>query len=516
LPQIKPKFSGYVEKIYGPPGCGKTSTLIKHLKAEIKSGTPPSRIGYVSFTTAAANEVKQRIGSSPEWFRTIHSACCRLIGIGPNDILGRAEISRLEAEGFSVRRQFSVEDVEDLPEDGRLQADTFLFAMSLASHRMVPLIDVVEEMVGFYPNFDVSTMEDFLGVYRQIKAETGRLDYEDMIEMYVKADNWQPAPIDVLFIDEAQDLSALQWEAVHRIGAAAKRVYIAGDDDQSIYGFIGAEEYGFLDHDCSHETVLDHSYRCPRAVGERATDIIRQVPRRKHKHVTWRDAPGDVRDIGFHPSGGQLVDMSSSGSVMYLTRHRYQLRAVHSELNRNRVPHSVKGFSLTTSPMARAVRAFLALRAGRDVEKAEAKAMLTEFGFKDEAKALLKGGQKTVSPDDVSGTVDLKGRWPDYFDTEVGMRSAAILDDMIDLHGPEVLGAEPRIALSTMHGAKGREADYVVIETDCTETALRSHHGGSFSEIRLAYVALTRARRRAIVVANQTMTYMAPFYEAGG
>jgi len=74
--------------IFGPPGTGKTTTLINIVKDEIERGTPPDRIAFVSFSRKAAEEAKNRAseklgleGDQMPWFRTLHSLAFQCLGL---------------------------------------------------------------------------------------------------------------------------------------------------------------------------------------------------------------------------------------------------------------------------------------------------------------------------------------------------------------------------------------------------------------------------------------------------
>ena len=80
--------------IFGPPGTGKTTKLISIVQEEIKNGTPPENIGFVSFSRKAAEEAKTRtiekLGISDDrlvWFRTLHSLAFQWLGISTKDVL---------------------------------------------------------------------------------------------------------------------------------------------------------------------------------------------------------------------------------------------------------------------------------------------------------------------------------------------------------------------------------------------------------------------------------------------
>jgi len=98
-----------------------------------------------------------------------------------------------------------------------------------------------------------------------------------MIEEFILS-NLCPT-FDVVFIDEAQDLSPIQWKMYNLIKANSKIVILAGDDDQAIYGWAGADVKRFQDEPAK-EKVLPKSYRVPIKVQQVAYTIISQIETR--------------------------------------------------------------------------------------------------------------------------------------------------------------------------------------------------------------------------------------------
>ena len=121
---------------------------------------------------------------------------------------------------------------------------------------------------------------------KKFKKEKGLKDFTDLLEDFILKEI-HPS-FEVLFIDEAQDLSLLQWDMVRCIWANAKKTYIAGDDDQAIFKWAGADVDHFiaLKEEVDDIKILDQSYRIPGGpIHELSQKIINKVQNRFEKRI---------------------------------------------------------------------------------------------------------------------------------------------------------------------------------------------------------------------------------------
>ena len=127
------------------------------------------------------------------------------------------------------------------------------------------------------------------------KQEKGLMYYQDMVSKFIDQDS-SPA-CDGVFIDEAQDLSPLQWRMVRTLWAKANKTYIAGDDDQAIFRWAGADVDTFiaLKEEVDYVDTLSQSYRIPGGpIHELSQDIIKKVTNRYDKDYMPRQEVGDL------------------------------------------------------------------------------------------------------------------------------------------------------------------------------------------------------------------------------
>jgi len=225
----------------------------------------PDRIGYLSFTRKAAQEAVLRavvrFGMSEKelpYFRTLHSLAYQMLGMGRSSLMSQKDYQKaadwLRLPGFT-----EVMSQHDGPFVDFGFGDRFLETINMARITRNSLRSV-------YNNSSVSLRTDWSRMeyvdrgIRTYKKENQLYDYTDLIEMFISRE--LSLKLDVLFLDEAQDLSALQWLMARQIMQTSKEVYVAGDDDQAIYRWAGADVNHFINLKGNVE-VLGQSYRIP-------------------------------------------------------------------------------------------------------------------------------------------------------------------------------------------------------------------------------------------------------------
>lgn len=496
-------------KVYGPPGTGKTTWLVNRLQQEIADGVEISRIAYLTHTRAASEVVAERTGGTEKehkWFRTIHSACSRKLELTKQNIVDTVDHRNfMKLTGLRI---ISERDDEQVEYGGWYVSDNFgpvLRAYDYARVTGLPMAEVVKDMPP-HPTLNKERREFFLQKWEAFKKEQGLFDFADMLEKYL-ASGIDPLPCDVVFLDEAQDLSALQWRVFNKLIRDAKRVYIAGDDDQAIYGFMGGSEFGFLDYKADKDIVLQKSYRVPREIGERATRVIRRVQRRMEKNVEWRADGGQVQHAGLSVMNLPWRQwIGAKKTVLVLTRHRRGAANVSKDLKSIFVPHSLGKHALHVSAEARAMRDFVLVRDGGKIGWRQMVKMLERAGADaDEARSRGLADKDAQVGREVAKKFGWDDPdWPLLFAelTKKDMERVRQIEQIMRREGLAVIDHDPLVQVMTIHAAKGREADIVVVLPDCNDIVLSNVDKPT--EIRLAYVALTRAKEKVLVLSPRT------------
>jgi len=236
-----------IKKFYGPPGTGKTEKLIRRAQAYIRVGTPVNKIGYFAFTRKAANEAKNRMLSKKihfkkkelQYFKTLHSFAFGTLGLTEDLVMQEEHYEDLGKE-ISIRVNMS----SDPNTSPYLTCDNEYFQLILkAREKDISYED--EYSTGEYShNLNKDVLDHVYVNYLKYKTKHNLIDFNDMIQMFIKKSkkekNFCPR-FKVVFIDEAQDLSPIQWKMYDVIKAHSDDIYLAGDDDQAIFTWAGAD-----------------------------------------------------------------------------------------------------------------------------------------------------------------------------------------------------------------------------------------------------------------------------------
>lgn len=472
--------------IYGPPGTGKTTRLIETLNMEIEDGADPERIGFVTFTRKAATEAQSRLSIELPWCRTLHSLAYHWHGLSRSEVMGAEHLREFGRRyGYDIFPQrdeitglFITRGDNDL-----------LNAIELARTRLTDPLTEAQRLGLEDPVWRIVRFAEDL---HRFKADEHLWDFTDMLERLEDGPE-----LDVLIVDEAQDLTPLQWRVVDLLARGCRRVYVAGDDDQAIYEWAGADVRHLIRMEGERE-VLRQSHRVPQAVQRLAGTIARGISERVDKDWLPRAEVGDVE------LGVELSDLDpAEGTWMMLARTHRMARQFEQHLR-------AMGYLYRTAhgPAVRdkdweAIRTWERLRKGQPQPAGAIKAC---YELMDVGRGIARGTRgrlDEVPDDDLLGIGDLRERFGLLTDAPWFDALVRLGDEQIEYLRRCLANGErqPRCYVGTIHSVKGGEADNVVL---CPDVPTRVKLGTD-AERRVWYVGVTRARERVLVLRPRTV-----------
>lgn len=497
--------------ILGPPGTGKTTYLLNTLTKILKSGVAPENVGFVSFTRKAAYEARDRAAQVCNldadrfpWFRTLHSLAFRCLGLGRDDVMKGED---WKAIGDTIGEHLSAYDLtvdEGLPQDFGGRGGSMVFTEHLSRCKCEDMRKTWHELGDERVSW--VQLQHYRNVLLQYKAEHDLYDFTDMIQKYVAGECSFRPPLEVLFVDEAQDLTQLQWRMVRRLAETAKQVYIAGDDDQAIYTWSGADVATFLMLDVAGRKTLDVSYRLPSAIHDYANTLSGRISNRYGKE--WRPRKGDpglvepVYDLDEVPF--------ESEQWLVLVRNRMFMKEMVEYFRMHGLPYSAPGDRPLESGVLDAIRLWEQLRAGKQIQGSQAREVFkwlrvgTGFARGQKHLPMLKDDDKTTLQ-------ELKKNH--------GLRTDAIWHEAMELIPVEDKAfliamlkkgenlRKARIVMSTIHSIKGGEQDNVLLMADMAGMSYRCYEQEPDSEHRVFYVGATRAKQRLYLLEPRRYTH---------
>jgi DNA helicase-2/ATP-dependent DNA helicase PcrA len=502
-----------MEIVLGPPGTGKTTYLLNQMEQELGRGLRPERIGFVSFTRRATQEAKDRakakfgfVSHQLPWMRTLHSLCFRALGMDKAEVL---EGKKLKEFGLHIGAPITgFVSLDEGTTFGFQTGDRCLFMDNLARVQCIPL----RQQYDADPDgLTWRVVDHFSRGLAEYKSAHGLKDYTDMLAQFVQQ-GWS-TKLDALFVDEAQDLSALQWQVVSVLARGVGRVVVAGDDDQAIYHWAGAAVEHFIGLQGSTVTVLDHSWRVPPEVQAVANNIIGRVTYRRDKKWNPRDGTGKVVRVGTLDE----ADIDVGEDTLILARNTCFLRDDAMRLLQARgILYEYKGGVSVKQSLVDAIVAWERLRRGGEVMVETAvkiyDVMTAGTGYRRGFKKLTAWAdhEQLVTLQDLkeAGGLLTDAPWHQAL-TRLTVDERIYMLKVLQ-HGQKL--TEPtKIRLSTIHGAKGAQADHVIVLTDRAWRSFKEGERLPDDEARTWYVAVTRAKHKLTIVSD-LLTYRSKNY----
>ena len=456
-----------INKIYGPPGTGKTFRLIRRVKAYERKGVPLHKIGYFAFTRKAAEEARKRINVSEKevpYFQTLHAFCYHLLGLNEEDII---QPYHYEDLGKKLNIRVSFTDKYNEEETHFLTCNNPYFQM--IQRAINKDINIRQEFdLNEHDKKQVKDFDTLDHIYKNLqiyKKKNSLHDFNDIIKSVINSD--KIPKFKAIFIDEAQDLSPLQWQLYDKLKEHCDQIYLAGDDDQAIYAWAGADVKRFV-QEPAKERILKQSRRISMAVqAEARYPIMRIEGVRKKKFYRPRSYDGESRYI----ADLNQVDLTK-GKWLILTRTKSNLLDIMKDLRRkNFYYQSNKGKSFK-------------------VGMYEAAAAYTKWTNDEVLNEKEINSIKEYIP---NADWDAKVPWYDKFIAD--QKEILYLRNLIA--SKENLKEKARIWLSTIHAIKGGEEDNVILSLHQGRTVqqgIKLSVDKQDEEHRVWYVGITRAR----------------------
>lgn len=292
------------------PGSGKTFVTVERIRNLITSqGADPAHILVITFTRAAASEMKERFLALmekevlPVWFGTFHAMFYHILKQSAQyrdyTIITETEKRKLVRDLIHNHKRFLYVQEEDIEE--------ILAAVSRHKTRTSDGCAQESENTQDVPEIRKMERKDFLFLLEEYQSwleEFHKLDFDDLQTKclsLLRSDEaclsrWQEQ-FHYIQVDEFQDISPVQYEIIKLLAAPGNNLFIVGDDDQSIYGFRGASpdsmQKFLADFPKAERILLDVNFRCHEKIVEAAGRVIVCNENRIPKRIFAAQAAGE-------------------------------------------------------------------------------------------------------------------------------------------------------------------------------------------------------------------------------
>ena len=264
----------------------------------VQKGTPLDQIGYFAFTRKAAGEARDRFLAKNEhltkkdikYFQTLHSLAFNNLGLKEENVMQEGNYKAI-GETCGIQIKYAAYETNNF--NGIFSSNSeYLSLINLARVKQIS----AEQQFNLNEHLTWITRGKLLAIEKEInnyKQTYGLIDFTDMLQKFL--DKGKSPTFKVIFVDEAQDLSLIQWSMIKKIEEKTQcDVWIAGDDDQAIFGWAGADVTSFIKW-TSKAILLRQSERVPRLIQQKALEIIQRIyVNRIPKDYLPKDVEGNI------------------------------------------------------------------------------------------------------------------------------------------------------------------------------------------------------------------------------
>lgn len=459
-----------------------TRRLIEEVSKELETRRP-EELAFVTFTRKGAEEGLRRVCSKlmfePEdlpYFRTLHSLTFHALNLKGTQMFGRLDQRKFNKEfGYNVNR-CEVDTGKVAPTRDSLYLDFYDMERSGAlTSKQLAEADIEK---AYY--------NQIVRNYEAYKAREEKADFFDCLIKYVE--NGEALPVKVAMIDEAQDITALQWRVIEKAFRKAEKIIIAGDDKQCIFSYSGARPDFLIQ--LSKQFPVEHlskSYRIPYSVYKLSVAITNFIGEKTEQEAEPRMENGEgmvmqlnglERILNFLDESCIKNDPDKTAWYI-LARNNCFLEEPKKVLEEALIPYwTAEGFFMGGEIMKR-LKDYenFKMEGYRDPKKKED--FQRKFGIEDFTQPftetnLFTEGRKWV--------------YASYIE-KYGLKK---LEEMCKWN--------PQVLVSTIHHVKGGEAKNVAIMLDTTRKTKGNVFENIDEELRILYVGVTRAKENLFLI----------------
>lgn len=513
------------EVIIAGPGVGKTTELLNRIEQALGEGAEPLEIAFFSFSTTAVNEGLDRITKRLDYkrnqfryFKTLHAMAFSLLGLDAKQVMSYAMMNQ-----FAKMYDLKLSGMDYRTGVIRYQTPDSILLSQIDSARLLGITVRDYFIKNHIEETSIAKAEDLATKYQNFKLANGVVDFTDMI-LYANNSDLETPHFKYMFIDEAQDLSTQQWKFVEKLADNAENIVIVGDERQAIAEFAGADVDYFLNIK-GKTTTLDQSYRIPKNIHTLARRVEKFMI--KTRGASWKPRPLDFQE----KVPGEIIRVSelpirdmAKGNWLILTRTNAQLTEFKEYMMQYCVMFptffTIDGQAPIDTDVFKAIKIFNAINISNKVTKYDF-IMPSEDDTPDKTKkktyfiSLMKKFMSSKAPRTAELDTVFMHRfsyknWFDAFD-KLTMPEKKYIQSVAAAYdkNPEAF-TQAKIKLSTIHSAKGMEADNVILYTALTGKVYndwQQYKDTNDTEAKVLFVGVTRARKRLYLLGNSNTKY---------